>query len=343
MRLKKINLYKLAIILFTITLLSNCKKDDSTTTKETTTINQPPTAPSEPNPEGCAQNVSTNISLNWKACSDPENDIITYDIYFGETSPPPKVKSSLDNYYNPGALKINTTYFWKIIAKDNNSNSTSGPEWNFKTGSSITNGGLSPITFNTNIKYDSFIDPRDGYKYRTVKIGNRIWMAQNLNYAASGSWCYKDSAEFCNVYGRLYDWTTAMQGSGSSNDTINVIKGICPDGWHIPSDIEWNILIKVLLGDYSAGGEMKEKGTSHWNSPNKGASNISGFTALPAGFRLKSGTFFGINDAANFWSSFEYDANNAFERELGSGDTYCARSYYQKSYSLSVRCVKKTN
>src|SRR5215469_10890371 len=94
--------------------------------------------------------------------------------------------------------------------------------------------------FNPAITYGSFTDSRDSKTYRTVVIGTQTWMAENLNYNATGSKCYNDSTQYCDLYGRLYDWTTAMAGVSSSSANPSGVLGICPVGWHLPSDAEWN-------------------------------------------------------------------------------------------------------
>lgn len=135
-------------------------------------------------------------------------------------------------------------------------------------------------------------DPRDGQVYPTVKIGSQCWLQKNMNYKTGNSWCYGDNSTNCDTYGRLYDWKTALK--------------VCPKGWHLPSDDEWSTLTTFLGGEGVAGGKMKEAGTSHWASPNEGAANSSGFTALPGGYRRYNGNFANLTYAANFWSSTEY-------------------------------------
>jgi len=134
---------------------------------------------------------------------------------------------------------------------------------------------------------DPFTDARDGQKYATVCIGKQIWMAQNLNYAAPGSSCYNDTADYCSTYGRLYDWPTMMQGAAASNANPSGVRGVCPNGWHVPSLPEWTQLINALGGSSVAGGALK-KDTILWLASYSGVlgspgTNSSGFSALPAG------------------------------------------------------------
>jgi len=172
----------------------------------------------------------------------------------------------------------------------------------------------------------TFIDLRDDQEYDWVKIGDQIWMSENLNYqTVSGSWCYKNIESNCNTYGRLYNWETARK--------------ICPDGWHLSSDEEWKELEKHVEG-INAGGKLKETGSLHWGRPNKGATNEIGFTALPGGARDYSGVFYNIANNGFWWSSTEYSSTDARNRCMYRyGDTV-GRNYYSKEYGFSVRCIK---
>jgi uncharacterized protein (TIGR02145 family) len=173
----------------------------------------------------------------------------------------------------------------------------------------------------------TFIDKRDGKTYKWVKIGEQVWMAENLNYSTnSGSWCYENSTSNCAIYGRLYDWNTA--------------KIACPSGWHLPGDQEWTILTETLGGTDVAGGKMKEAGTTHWESPNKGANNSSGFTALPGGYRYTNGGFYYLGSYGYFWSSTEYNGSNAWYRNLGSNGASVGRDGTGETYGFSLRCLK---
>jgi len=160
----------------------------------------------------------------------------------------------------------------------------------------------------------------DGNIYPVVKIGNQVWMRENLrvsryrngeiipivtDYTAwanlntgARSWYSNDSTTYEYPYGNLYNWYAV-----SSN------KGICPSGWHVPTDTEWNTLTTYLGGSSIAGGKMKSVGTSYWNSPNTSATNESGFTSLPGGYRLDVGSFYNIRNSAFFWSATESDGS----------------------------------
>jgi len=173
----------------------------------------------------------------------------------------------------------------------------------------------------------TFTDPRDGQSYTFRHIGTQVWMTKNLNYITdSGSYCYNNDATNCSIYGRLYNWNTALT--------------VAPPGWHLPSDTEWQTLINYLGGSAVAGGKMKEAGTAHWISPNTGADNTSSFSGLPGGSYYTSGVFDGIGTTGNWWSSTESNTTDAlycYSRYLLAS---IVRSYNGKSKSYSVRCVR---
>ncbi len=151
---------------------------------------------------------------------------------------------------------------------------------------------------------------RDSNTYKTVVIGSQCWMAENLRttrfddgteipYVTSGvewgnlstpAWCwYNNSINYGNTYGSLYNWFTVNTGNP------------CPTGWHVPSEDDWSTAF-TYLGETVAGGKLKEAGTDHWQSPNTGATNEKGFTALPGGYRLSS-LFNDIYLSGKWWST----------------------------------------
>jgi uncharacterized protein (TIGR02145 family) len=195
---------------------------------------------------------------------------------------------------------------------------------------------------------DQLIDYRDGQVYNTVLIGEQCWMAENLNIGEmiNGNsnqtdngiiekYCYDNVPTNCDEYGGLYQWNEMMQYT-----TTQGVQGICLDGWHIPTDGEWTILTDFLGGESVAGGKMKELGTTHWNSPNIGATNESGFTALPGGYRDLSANFHSLCCYCKFWSSPEINTYNAWCRTLYYLNDDVYRSSDGKNMSYSVRCLK---
>ena len=125
----------------------------------------------------------------------------------------------------------------------------------------------------------------------------------------------------------------------------NDARGLAPTGWHIPTDEEWTTLTNYLGGEDVAGGKMKSTGTAYWNSPNTDATNESGFSVLPGGFRYNYGSFYDFNNSAFFWSATEFDNTKAWIRTLNIYDgkvnrDYNANSNYNKSFGASVRCLR---
>ena len=200
-----------------------------------------------------------------------------------------------------------------------------------------------------------------GQVYHTVFIGNQCWMKENLNIGSmiSGNdsmqdngiiekYCYEDKLANCESYGGLYQWDELMQYKTQSG-----AQGICPDGWHIPSDEEWKTLegtvdSKYHIGDLEWDGcdcfrgsdACKNlKSTSGWYNAGNGLDKF-GFCALPAGFNYSFGSFEYLNKNAYFWSSTENLDFFAFQRNLSHSDPGIQREIIRKGRGLSVRCIK---
>jgi uncharacterized protein (TIGR02145 family) len=182
-----------------------------------------------------------------------------------------------------------------------------------------------------------------------ITIGSQVWMGKNLdvtNYRngdpilqvvnpsdwaglTTGAWCYFNNDPVNGtIYGKLYNWYAV-------NDT----RGLAPSGWHIPTDIEWTTLGNILGAN--PGAKMKSIGTANWTSPNTGATNSSGFTALPGGVRNSSGIFSFVGSFGNWWSSNEMTSTtNAWYRNLIYNNSLLGRSYGSKKLGYSVRLIK---
>jgi uncharacterized protein (TIGR02145 family) len=191
----------------------------------------------------------------------------------------------------------------------------------------------------------------DGNVYETVLIGDQLWMAENLkvthyrngdeiptgldntNWTSTtqGAFAvYGDDPMNAETYGNLYNWYA-----------VDDSRGVCPEGFHVPTDNEFTVLTDYLDGTSVAGGKMKEAGFGHWNSPNTGATNESGFTGLPAGYRYYStGVYYGMGDYGYFWSSTEYSSNFAWYRELNYDYSEVDRGSISKRNGFSVRCLR---
>jgi uncharacterized protein (TIGR02145 family) len=171
-----------------------------------------------------------------------------------------------------------------------------------------------------NLKYYSLTDSRDGQKYKAVKIGNLMWMAENLKYETSSSLCYNNDKFNCDKYGRMYDWNSAIKA--------------CPRGWHLPSNAEWNDLVNIA-GKESAGKNLKSKGI--WKN---GTDNL-GFSAMPGGRRI-DGNFEGIDEYGNWWTATE-EGSNAYVRFVGNKDDMVGENSRSKSRAYSVRCIQDSD
>jgi uncharacterized protein (TIGR02145 family) len=184
------------------------------------------------------------------------------------------------------------------------------------------------------------VTDREGHEYPTVKIGDQWWMAANLNAGVDDQgnpvtgFCYDHDESSCEVYGRLYTWSAAMNGSSEEG-----AQGICPEGWHLPSDDEWRVLFDVLGGIDVAGGAMKATGTSLWLAPNEGATNTSGFNGLPTGGYLPQLDLFeGQGVGAHFWSSTEHGSRAGIPT-LHKDEIGVTHLVESKEVTASVRCV----
>ena len=193
------------------------------------------------------------------------------------------------------------------------------------------------------------IDSRDGQTYRIATIGTQTWMAENLNYDTNNSYCYDDNASNCIKNGRLYTWAAAMDsvgtwstnskgcGYGTACSPTYPVRGICPEGWHLPTDAEFETLFTAVGGQSTAGKMLKS--TSGWYSSGNGTDAYS-FSALPAGYRSNSGYFYYGVGSAFFWSSTEYSSSDAYLMYLYYNDDDAYLSNFIENFGFSVRCVK---
>jgi uncharacterized protein (TIGR02145 family) len=200
-----------------------------------------------------------------------------------------------------------------------------------KCGSSDYNTSTQYCSNGTVKNYGSVIDSRDSKSYKTVEIGEQVWITKNLNYAASGSKCYGNQESNCNIYGRLYDWSAAIAA--------------CPSGWHLPSNAEWDALYRYADGTsgtdspYSSSTTGKYlKAVSGWNDGGNSTDQF-GFAALPGGYGDSGGGFSDVDYYGGWWSASEFD-EDAYSRGIYYGSGYADWHYEDKSYLCSVRCVE---
>jgi uncharacterized protein (TIGR02145 family) len=214
----------------------------------------------------------------------------------------------------------------------------------------IFSGGPAPDPGCCESDCPPIVTDYDGNYYFTVEIGNQCWMAQNLkvthyrngdpipHVTDAGAWSELSTGAYCEydndptnvaTYGRLYNWYA-----------VDDSRNIAPEGWHVPSDAEYETLVNYLGGSSIAGGKMKEAGTTHWNPPNTGATNESGFSAPPGGFHWEAfGDFDEMGYRASFWSSTEQSSGGAWYRHLRWFTSEVGRSGWDKRGGFSVRCV----
>lgn len=227
----------------------------------------------------------------------------------------------------------NTTYYIRAYAI-NSQGTAYGNEVSFKTTATTSSSTVTDI---------------DGNVYKTVTIGTQVWMAENLKATKFNdgssiqlvtdnaawiqlktpgySWYDNNANTYKNTYGALYNWATVGTGK------------LCPIGWHVPSHAEWHILTTFWGGESVAGGKLKEAGTSHWRSPNTDATNISGFIALPGGYRSNNGTFVYIGIGGNWWTSTYYSQAYAYYRTMFFNYSYVESYYTVVVLGYSVRCI----
>ena len=191
----------------------------------------------------------------------------------------------------------------------------------------------------------------DGNTYKTIKINNLIWMAENLKVTRykngdliahipdasswvttnQGAWCdYDNLSPNDATYGKMYNFFAVSDS-----------RGLAPKGWHIPTLTEWNNIVNYLGGYYLAGGPMKEMGLLHWLSPNYGATNSSNFTGLPCGVRnYTTGVFSEVGQSGFWWGSTPYNIDNATIIKIDNITTIAGIGYAQMNYGFAIRCVQ---
>ena len=257
--------------------------------------------------------------------------------------------------YGPGSEKMSSN--GKSSSSEKNSSSSSGA-------STVSVASPCKTEAGDNCEYGTLTDDRDGQTYKTVKIGEQWWMAENLNYAYtdvpfkyssytsdSTSWCYDNDAANCAKYGRLYTWAAAMDSAGIiPGNTANgcgygeicnlgnvKVRGVCPEGWHLPDTTEWNALFTAVGGKATAGTMLKS--TEGWKNNGNGSDTYS-FSAWPAGYRDNDGHFDYEGSYAYFWSSTEYYSHGAYYMYLYYNFDGAYLSLNNKYFGFSVRCLK---
>lgn len=323
-------------------------------------------------------------SSSTSANNEPSEDVTLSSSDKAESSSSEKAVSSSSEKKVAGDEKSSSSE--KSSGRDATSSSSEGANTGAKSSSSETvtgessNSAEDAASSSSEVESSSSLavsvydaekktltDNRDGRVYKTTTIGDQIWMAENLNYADSNetpslkgkSWCYNDSAEYCDKYGRLYTWAAAIDsvklasaaenpmdcGYGKECDISGIVQGVCPEGWHLPDTTEWRSLFTAVGGQDSAGIKLKSK--TDWKEKDVrvdgyGTDDYS-FSALPVGWR-DAFLFKKEGEDAVFWSSVEKRDENfhtySYLMELNNinDGAYLGNDY--KDYGFSVRCIK---
>lgn len=208
-------------------------------------------------------------------------------------------------------------------------------------------GGKLNYYINSGVIPEGVVLDYDGNIYNKVKIGNQYWLKENIksvHYSdgtdISDVASYDNSDSLANIFGRLYTWNAAMH-----NTTVQSSQGVCPVGWHVASDGEWTALENYLGGPNVAGGKLKDTTAGMWRSPNTGATNSSGFTALPGGeydAYYQPHIYQYLNHAAVFWTSTQYNSAKAKERYMLDTSAACLPFNWFKVMKYSIRCINDT-
>ena len=290
--------------------------------------------------------------LGGKIVSDGGRNIIEKGVYWG-TYPNPEITgtkidagSGSEGYtVTISGLVLNETYYVKAYII-NSEGEYLGMQVSFTIRFTLSGN----ITFNNNLSYGSVSDI-EGNIYKTVQIGSQTWMAENLKTTKLNDGTsipnVSDKTEWVNTVLPSYSWynnldeNKELSGARYNWYAVSTSK-LCPAGWHVPSDNEWAVLTDYLGGLGVAGAKMKETGFTHWMEPNYGATNSSGFTAIPAGQRRgDNGVFNGLGLYDCWWSSTEYNIYKAWYRSLASINTEIWRSSGAvKQTGISIRCIR---
>ena len=327
---KTTNLLQILPVIFSLLYVSGCSKE-----KEDVVISPPIVT------TAAVDEVTANTAVCGGTITSDGNDEITGRGVCWSRSPTPTINNdktrdgtgSGDFTSSITGLYGNTTYYVRAYAIN-----------------SASVGYGNDISFTTEEEITEPVADIDGNIYNTVAIGSQVWIAENLKVThfrngdpipditddtewennTTGAYCnYNNNTTLADIYGRLYKW-----------EAVDDSRNISPVGWHVASANEWRTLVDFLGGEEVAGGKMKQTGSS-WVSPNTGATNESGFSALPGGCRRHDGDYIWIGEIAKFWSSTHSYDDNAYSFTLYSGDSQISEGNGGTGgFGFSVRCVK---
>lgn len=316
-------MYPLILTGLVVILINSCKKDDHNSQAPELTTN-------------IVSNITSISAICGGVISDDEGATVTVRGVCWSTGITPTIADSKTTdgtgagsfTSNITGLSGNTTYYVRAYAT-----------------SSDGTGYGSAMAFTTN----PVVTDVDGNVYNTVIIGTQLWMVENLkvthfrngdaipNVTDATTWSNLTTGAYCdyantpansNDYGKIYNFYAVSDS-----------RNICPTGWHVPSDAEWSVLTNYYSGESIAGASLKETGYSHWQTPNIGATNVSGFTALPGGYCDYSGNFQNIGTDGYWWTSTE-NGDYDWDRSIDYNSIGVTRGSDYSKLGFSVRCLK---
>lgn len=329
---------RISVFIILVILILSCKKEVSTRAPSVVT-----TAPSQ---------VLYYTAISGGTVTDDGGLMVYRGICWNTASNPTTDNSKTMDGSGEGEftssmtdLKAGTVYYVRAYAS-NSDGIEYGDEISFTTHIPGTN-------FNSSLIYGTLTDI-DGKNYKTILIGSQTWMAENLKttkfsdgtniplISSNGDWVNLATPAYCwfnnndsvfeNIYGAYYNWFAVSTGK------------LCPTGWHVPDDSEWQLLVNFLGGDKIAGSKLKEAGSNNWVFSNKDATNQSGFTSLPAGLRESTyGAFQGQGSFGVWWSATELSSGPlgaAWSRSIHGDTTVVGKSQIFKKVGFSIRCLK---
>jgi len=282
-----------------------------------------------------AKGGNGSVTVSWPSVSGATG----YNVYWSQGTAVTTVSSNrVANAVSPamiGGLSNGTEYAFAVSAVNTAGESGLSGVKTARPGGAVATGDT--------------VRDIEGNVYHTVTIGTQVWMAENLKTTKyrdgtaialvtdSAAWAELTTPAYCwynndiankATYGALYNWYAVNTGK------------LAPAGWHVPSDTEWVTLTNYLGGRDVAGGKLKEAGTAHWEYPNEAATNSTGFSALPGGYRVSNGAFYGIGSYGNWWSASATDASFSWGRRMYHTYANVYRNDYYVQNGFSVRCVR---
>ncbi len=262
--------------------------------------------------------------LSLAACGDDDSDFATRPSDGSSSSVCEGCDDASSSSVTPKSSDSGTSVSSSSSARSSSSAKSSSSS--AKSSSSVTLATPCKTETEDNCEYGELVDDRDSQTYKTVKIGDQVWMAENLNYEGGDSYCYNDSAEYCEEYGRLYTWVSARDA--------------CPTGWHLPTREDFDTLLSTVGGDSLAGNALKS--FAGWNRAEDEGNGVDsyGFSGSPAGWMDLTGDYYQVGYFGRFWSISSCSDKKAYTLHLKynaeSGSLDCTL----KESAISVRCVK---